>query len=45
MGTVFLAISDADQTYAIKLDLHGDRERVRWMSTQHALIELRKRLV
>ncbi len=44
VGTVYIAVSDNSQTSASQLDLHGDRERIRWMSTQHALVELRKRL-
>ncbi len=44
VGTVHIAVSDDGHTTALQLNLHGDRERVRWMSTQHALVELRKRL-
>ena len=44
VGTVHLAVCDENHTTALRLDLHGDRERIRWMSTQHALVELRKRL-
>ncbi len=44
VGTVYIAVCDEGYTTTLRLDLHGDRERVRWMSTQHAFVELRKRL-
>ncbi len=44
VGIVYLAISDARRITSMELNIHGDRERVRWMSTQHALVELRNRL-
>ena len=44
VGRVYLAISDEHSTESLELNLLGDRERIRWFSTQHALVELRKRL-
>ena len=44
VGLVYVALSDAAGTAVRVLNLHGDRERVRWMSTQHALVDLRKHL-
>ena len=44
VGTVHIAVCDEGHTTALQLNLHGDRERIRWMSTQYALVELRKRL-
>lgn len=45
IGRVYLAISDAQQTTCLELNLSGDRERIRWFSAQHALVELRRRLI
>ena len=44
VGRVYIALSDAEGTTARELNLHGDRERIRWMSTQHALVDLRHHL-
>ncbi len=45
VGLVYLAIADSAQTACLKLNLGGDRERIRWFASQHVLIELRKRLL
>ncbi len=44
VGRVYLAISDEHTTTSLELNLMGDRERVRWFASQHALVELRRRL-
>ena len=44
VGLVYLALSDVRETTVRTLNLHGDRERVRWMTTQYALTDLRKHL-
>ncbi len=44
VGRVHLAICDEHDTESLELNLMGDRDRIRWFSTQHALVELRKRL-
>ena len=44
VGLVYVALGDAAGTAVRTLNLHGDRERVRWMTTQHALVDLRKHL-
>lgn len=45
VGLVYVAISDASSTDALELRLSGDRERIRWFTSQHALMMLRKRLL
>lgn len=45
VGLVYLAIADATETRCTPLRLSGDRERIRWMTSQYALVELRKRLL
>jgi nicotinamide-nucleotide amidase len=45
VGRVYLALSDATRTEVRELNLMGDRERVRWFASQHALVMLRQRLV
>ncbi len=45
VGRVYLALSDAIGTEVRELNLMGDRERVRWFASQHALVMLRQRLV
>ena len=45
VGRVYLALSDATGTEVRELNLMGDRERVRWFASQHALVMLRQRLV
>lgn len=45
IGRVYLALSDAAGTETRELNLMGDRERVRWFASQHALVMLRHRLV
>ena len=45
VGLVYVALSDARGTTVQTLDLHGDRERIRWMTAQHALVSLRKHLL
>lgn len=44
VGLVYVGLSDARGTTVRQLNLHGDRDRVRWMTTQHALVSLRKLL-
>ena len=44
VGLVFVAVADGAKTNVVRLNLSGDRDRIRWFSTQHALMELRKRL-
>ena len=41
VGLVYLAVSVGTRTEVRELRLMGDRERVRWFSTQHALMLLR----
>ncbi len=45
VGRVYLAISDEYITKSFELNLSGDRERVRWFASQHALVELRRHLL
>ncbi|MDQ2926327.1 MAG: nicotinamide-nucleotide amidohydrolase family protein, partial [Acidobacteriota bacterium] len=44
IGLVYIALSDGDDTQVKQLQLPGDRERVRFWSTQHALEMLRRHL-
>ncbi len=44
VGRVYLALSDAAGTEVREFNLMGDRERVRWFASQHALVMLRQRL-
>ena len=45
VGTVHLAVAGPDGVSHRRLRLPGDRERVRWMSTQAALEAIRRRLL
>ena len=45
IGLVYVAVADADKTECLKLNLSGDRERIRWFASQHALMQLRKLLL
>jgi len=45
LGLVYLGIADADGTQVKQLQLTGDRERIRWWSTQHALEAIRRHLL
>jgi nicotinamide-nucleotide amidase len=45
VGRVYLALAAADGTSVQELNLSGDRERIRWFSSQHALVMLRQRLL
>ncbi|HME90860.1 MAG TPA: CinA family nicotinamide mononucleotide deamidase-related protein, partial [Myxococcaceae bacterium] len=45
VGTVFLALSSADQTESQRQQLLGDRERIRQFAAYHALDMLRHRLI
>ena len=45
VGLVYIALANADRTECLHLNLGGDRERVRWFSSQHALMLLRKHLL
>lgn len=45
VGLVYVALANADRTECLTLNLSGDRERVRWFSSQYALMLLRKQLL
>ncbi|WP_263409734.1 competence/damage-inducible protein A [Terriglobus tenax] len=45
VGLVYVALADAQGTAVKKLSLSGDRERIRWWTTQHALDMLRRKLM
>lgn len=45
VGSVFVGVADEAGTSVLRLNLSGDRERIRWFASQHALMELRKRLL
>lgn len=45
VGLVFVALADAQGFEVKKLNLNGDRERIRWWATQHALDMIRRRLM
>jgi nicotinamide-nucleotide amidase len=45
VGTVFLALADAEGTRSIKVTLPGDRYLIRWRSSQAALELLRRRII
>ncbi len=44
VGRVYLALADGAGTRTSELDLFGDRERIRWFASQHALVLLRQNL-
>ena len=45
VGRVYIALADAAGTDVREFNLVGDRERVRWIASQHALVMLRQLLV
>jgi nicotinamide-nucleotide amidase len=45
VGTVFIGYSDKDQTRSVKFVFPGDRELIRWRSSQAALDYLRRRML
>ena len=45
VGMVLIGLADKDGTTVKELHLQGDRERVRWWASQHALEMLRRRLL
>ena len=45
IGLVYIAISDAHQTQVKELNLMGDRERIRWWASQHALEMIRRHIL
>jgi nicotinamide-nucleotide amidase len=44
VGTVLIALAAADGTQIKRIDLHGDRARIRTIATLHALDLLRRKL-
>jgi nicotinamide-nucleotide amidase len=45
IGLVYIAVADAAGTQVQELHLHGDRERIRWWASQHALEMVRRSLL
>jgi nicotinamide-nucleotide amidase len=45
IGLVYIALADAKQTQVKELNLPGDRERIRWWASQHALELIRHHLL
>jgi nicotinamide-nucleotide amidase len=45
IGLVYIALADASQTQVKELHLPGDRERIRWWASQHALELIRQHLL
>ena len=45
VGLVYIALADADGTQVRTLNIMGDRERIRFWSTQHALEMIRRHLL
>jgi nicotinamide-nucleotide amidase len=45
IGLVYIGIADGEDTQVRQLQIHGDRERIRLWSTQHALELLRRSLM
>ncbi|MGI8669156.1 MAG: nicotinamide-nucleotide amidohydrolase family protein, partial [Aridibacter sp.] len=45
VGTVFVGYSDKEQTKSLKLNLPGDRNLIRWRSSQAALDYLRRQIL
>ncbi len=45
IGLVYIALSDAHQTHVTELHLIGDRERIRWWASQHALEMIRRHVL
>jgi nicotinamide-nucleotide amidase len=44
IGRVYIGLADGRDTYIKELTLSGDREHIRWWSSQHALEFLRQTL-
>lgn len=45
VGRVYIALADAHRTEVREFNLMGDRERIRWFASQHALVMLRQHLL
>jgi nicotinamide-nucleotide amidase len=45
IGRVYIALADGHQTVVKELNLMGDRERIRWWASEHALELLRRTLL
>lgn len=45
IGLVYIALSDGHDTQVKQLNLPGDRERIRWWASQHALELIRRTLL
>lgn len=45
IGRVYLGLADGQQTKVTELNLTGDRERIRYWATQHALEAIRRHLL
>jgi len=45
IGLVYIAIADGQKTDITELQLAGDRERIRWWASQHALERIRRKLL
>ena len=45
LGLVYVAIANGEATHVKELHLTGDRERIRWWATQHALELLRRQML
>ncbi|WP_263384016.1 competence/damage-inducible protein A [Granulicella arctica] len=45
IGLVYIALADGQQTNVTELNLTGDRERIRWWASQHALELIRRHLL
>jgi nicotinamide-nucleotide amidase len=45
LGLVYIGLADADGTQVKTLKLTGDRERIRFWATQHALELIRRHLL
>ena len=45
VGRVYVALADSAGTDVRELNLSGDRDRIRWFASQHALVLLRHRLM
>ncbi len=45
VGRVYIGLADAQSTTVTELNLPGDRERIRWWATQHALELIRRHLI
>jgi nicotinamide-nucleotide amidase len=45
IGLVYIGLADGHDTQVKELHLPGDRERIRWWASQHALELIRRRLL